>query len=107
MSKRRLECVREMGAYTDRDAYVSDMALSSLWGDAEDAQIPQERIDELGHLWDVIHGGVKRISNRHRLSCRALAERFCVPYRTMENWSSGTATPAPYILLMMEEVLEK
>ena len=25
----------ETGAYTDRDAYVSDMALSSVWGDAE------------------------------------------------------------------------
>ena len=34
----------ETGAYTDRDAYVSDMALSSVWGDAEDEEIPAERI---------------------------------------------------------------
>ena len=26
----------ETGAYADRDAYASDMALSSVWGDAED-----------------------------------------------------------------------
>ena len=30
----------ETGAYTDRDAYVSDMALSSVWGDADDAEVP-------------------------------------------------------------------
>lgn len=104
-NRQRLECVREMDAYTDRDAYISGLALSSLWVDAEDAEIPQERIDELVELWDVLHGGVKWIAAQHGMSCRALAERFCIPYRTMENWSGGTAAPAPYVLLMMNECL--
>ena len=38
----------ETGAYTDRDAYISDMALSSVWGDAEDANVPAERLALLG-----------------------------------------------------------
>ena len=41
----------ETGAYTDRDAYVSDMALSSVWGDAEDAEVPMERLALLGGIW--------------------------------------------------------
>ena len=44
----------ETGAYTDRDAYVSDMALSSVWGDAEDAEVPAERLALLGGIWDRI-----------------------------------------------------
>ena len=45
----------ETGAYTDRDAYVSDMALSSVWGDAEDVEIPAERLALLGGIWDGMH----------------------------------------------------
>lgn len=45
----------ETGAYADRDAYVSDMALSSVWGDAEDEEIPAERLALLGGIWDGAH----------------------------------------------------
>ena len=36
----------------DRDAFVSDWSLSSVWGDAPDADIPADRIETLGQLWD-------------------------------------------------------
>ena len=95
-----------MDAYTDRDAYVSDLALSSTWGDAEDAQIPQERIDELGELWDAAHRSVKEIAANAGMSNRQLAERFCIPYRTVEDWSAGVRTPPVWVLLMMQEVFK-
>lgn len=37
----------------DRDAYVSDWALSSVWGDDPEAEIPAARIETLGQLWDL------------------------------------------------------
>ena len=40
-------CVREVPAYADIDAYVSDLALSSMWGDGEDEDIPAQRLDDL------------------------------------------------------------
>ena len=42
-------------AYTDRDADVSDMALSSVWGPTEDAEVPAERLALLGGIWDGAH----------------------------------------------------
>ena len=104
-NKQRLECVREMDAYTDRDAYVSDLALSSLWDDAEDAEIPPERIAELGDLWDAAHRSIKEIAAADRMSNRQLAERFCIPYRTVEDWSAGYRKPPVWVLLMMQEIL--
>lgn len=105
-NKQRLECIREMGAYTDRDAYVSDLALSSVWADDDDdAESPQERIDELSDLWDAWHCTVKDIAAAAGMSCRKLAERFGIPYRTMEGWSSGKRVPPDYILAMMREIL--
>ena len=95
----------EIPAYPDKDEYISDVSLSSVWGDADDAEIPPGRIEELDALWETVTGGVRAIAEKHGLSFRALAERFCIPYRTMENWSSGIAKPAPYLLLMMEEIL--
>ena len=106
-SKQRFECVREMGTYTDRDAFVSDLALSSLWGDAEDAEIPPERIAELGELWDAAHRSIKEIAASAGMSNRQLSERFCISYRTVENWSAGDREPPVWVLLMMQECLGK
>lgn len=39
------------------------------------------------------------------LSHRKLAERFGIPYRTMEAWCSGDRQCAPYVRLMMQECL--
>ncbi len=31
-------CCQEAANYADRDAYVSDLALSDIWGDPEDTE---------------------------------------------------------------------
>ncbi len=103
--KQFMLCVTEVDNYSDRNAYISDLALSSMWGDAEDAAIPQERIEFLSQLWDACHRSVKDIAAAAGLSHRKLAERFCVPYRTVENWGSGVNVPPAYVLLMMQECL--
>lgn len=103
--KQRNICIREMDAYTQRDAFVSDMALSSIWGDGPEDEIPPERIEELSRLWGAVHRGVKDIAAEAGLSHRKLAERFWVPYRTMENWCSGNRECPDYVRLMMQECL--
>ena len=49
--KIRYTLLTEAQNYADRDAYISDMALSSIWGDG--AEIPQERL-ELIHQYLVV-----------------------------------------------------
>ena len=89
--------IAEAVGYTDREAYISDWALSSIWGDEEGAPIPAARLEALGEIWDSTHRTVKEIAAAAGLSCRKLAERFSVPYRTMENWSTETnACPSTF-----------
>lgn len=96
--------VAEVANYTDQNSYISDLALSAIWGDPGCADIPATRVEQLGEIWDAYHRSVKEIAAAG-LSCRKLAERFCVPYRTMEDWSAGKSTCPIYTRLMMQECL--
>lgn len=97
-------CLSEALNCPDRDAYISDLALSSIWGD-EGGDVPQARIDWLGQLWDAAHRSCKEIAAAAGMSQRKLAERFVIPYKTMEDWCRGTRTPPVYTLMMMQECL--
>lgn len=85
----------------NRDAYVSDAALSTIWGDDPDAEIPEERIRQLGELWDAAHTPVREICRRAGLTQRALALRFLIPERTVSNWSRNTSQCPDYTRLML------
>lgn len=104
--KQFLECYLESKNYTDADAFVSDMALSSIWGDPEDCpDIPRERIDELHLVWDALHRSIRDIWKASGLSQRGLAEKFCIPYITMEQWCSGKREPPDHERIMMQRLL--
>lgn len=98
-------CATEAQNYTDRDAYISDLALSSIWGDGPDDPIPQDRIEKLESIYDAVHRSIKDIAKDAGLSQRKLAERFCIPVRTVEDWCAGKRTPPDYVRLMMQELL--
>lgn len=49
---------------------------------------------------------IKDIAKAHRISNRELARRCGIPIRTVENWSSGAATPPEYILTLIESHLK-
>lgn len=90
---------------TDRDDFVSAWALSSIWDDAPDTDIPKGRLTHLVSIWDAAHRSVRDITVASELSQRKLAERFCIPYRTMEDWCRGLRTPPDYVRLMMQRLL--
>lgn len=87
----------------DRDTYVSDWALSSAWGDAPEADVPADRVEELGHLWDAAHLTICDIRAHTGLSQAAFAARYCIPRRTVENWESGDRQCADYVRLLLAE----
>lgn len=89
----------------DRDAYVSDWALSSAWGDAPEAEIPANRVEELGQLWDAAHLTIRDIRAHTGLSQAAFAVRYCIPRRTVENWESGDRQCADYTRLLLAEAV--
>ena len=103
--KQFLECCRKADSYTDKDSYVSDMDSSSIWWDIPENDIPDDRIRAIGDIWDACHRSVKEIAEEAGLSQRKLAERFCIPYRTMESWGGEQRSCNLYVRLMMQEIL--
>jgi hypothetical protein len=95
-------CVREVPAYTDIDAYVSDLALSTIWGDAGTADIPAARIDQLSAIYAAVNRPVRAIVTASGLSQAAFAERYCIPRRTVEDWCRGIAQCPLYTRLLLQ-----
>lgn len=87
--------------YTDRDAFVSDAALSSLWG--EDDADPMVHVPELGKLWDAAHTGVKEIRELACMTQAEFAARHLVPLRTLQRWEKGECPEHIRLLLMESE----
>lgn len=95
----------ETNNYTDPDAYVSDLALSSMWGDAGDADIPAERIALLRRIWDDTHCTVRELIERCGLTQSAFARHFSIPLRTVQGWCLGERDCPPYLITMAAELL--
>lgn len=87
----------------DRDAFVSDWALSSAWGDAPEADVPADRVEELGHLWDAAHLTIRDIRAYTGLSQAAFAVRYCIPTRTLEDWERGARSCPDYLRLLLAQ----
>ena len=101
-------CVTEAQNYTDREAYISDLTLSSMWCDGPEDDTPTARIEQLGSIYDAVHRSIKEIAAEAGMSARAMAIRFCIPQRTAESWCGATdaARQCPlYTRLMIQECL--
>lgn len=71
-------CIAAVFAYAERDFFVSDLALSEIWGDAPEAPIPESRIAALGR------SGMPRIVPSQRLQPP--------PVSVAANWRNGLAS---------------
>lgn len=94
-------------ASTDRDVYVSDWTTSSIWGDAEDAPIPNGRAEDIGAVWDTAHLTIRDIRANTGLSQAAFAQRFCIPRRTVEDWEAGRRSCPDYVRLLLAQAAKK
>lgn len=103
--KQYRSCLNEVFAYAERDFFVSDLALSEIWGDAPEDPIPDSRLAALGRIWDAAHRTVPEIARAAGLSNRKLAERFGIPYRTVEDWAADRREPPLYVRLMLQQCL--
>lgn len=50
---------------------------------------------------------IRDLCKEYGYSQTGLAKRFGIPLRTVQNWHGGQREPAPYVVPMMEEILQK
>lgn len=85
----------------DRDAFVSDAALSSLWG--EDDADPMAHVPELEKLWDAAHTPVRAIRELACMTQAEFAARHLVPLRTLQRWEKGECPEHIRLFLLESE----
>lgn len=88
---------------TDRDAFMSDSALPSIWGDQEDAETSPERIAAISGIWDVAHATIRDIRAHAGMTQAAFSTRFCIPRRTIEDWEAGRRSCPDYVRLLLAQ----
>ena len=71
---------------------------------SEDAEIPSQRISDLGALWDVSHVTIRDLRAHTGLTRTAFALRYLIPYRTVENWERGDSQCPDYVRLLLAQV---
>ena len=95
----------EIENYTDRDAFVSDLSLSSAFPEESDLT---ETVSELSMIWDAYHMTIRDLRTASGLSRSEFSRRFCIPIRTIENWEctgpNSRGCPA-YVRLLIAEAL--
>lgn len=98
-------CWQEAHNYEDRDDYLTDMAMSSIWEDAEDAEIPQERLEQLRRIWEVVGMSIRDMRKATGMTQAAFAEKFLIPRRTFEDWDAGKHQPPEFVKMMLAKLL--
>ena len=49
---------------------------------------------------------IKEICQKYGLGQSALARRFGIPIRTVQQWYAGDRTPPAYVVAMIKEILD-
>lgn len=91
----------------DRDAFVSDWALSSAWGDEPTAPIPVDRVQYLAKLWEDVRKSVAELRAMTGLTQGKFAAWYGIPPRTVQNWESGASNAPEYVRLMLVRLVRQ
>lgn len=94
-------------AESDKDRFISEWATSSVFDTDPDGPSPDyDSIDKmLDNIWWVAHLSISDIKAHTGMTTAALAERFCIPVRTLENWCGGQRSAPDYLRLMIADLL--
>ena len=97
------QAFREAFAYSDPDAFASDVALSSIFPTVKDDDLPV-LAEDLRHVWRYAHITVREIVQHTGLTQSNFAQRFAIPLRTLESWLGGKNACPPYTRLMLAKL---
>ena len=95
----------EIENYTDRDAFVSDLSISSAFPEESDLT---ETVSELSMIWEAYHMTIRDLRTAAGLSRMEFSRRFRIPIRTIENWecTGANARECPaYVRLLIAEAI--
>lgn len=84
----------------DRLVYISDWALSSVWGSLAETEDLAELARVCERIWDISKMSIKDIRQMSGLTQAEFSKRFLIPVRTIQNWESRGGCP-DYVRIML------
>ncbi len=92
---------------SDKDAYVEEWAISNVFEPGKNAPIAiyDEIVHDLDNIWDIAHITFKELLSRAEITMTECSTRFCIPFRTIQDWCAGRRTPPRYIILTIAEIV--
>ena len=105
--KQRNLAAAEAPAYTEPDAFISDVLLSAIFLDPDDADAEPDlaEADQLRRLWYAVAAPCRDYLAELGVKQTALASRFSIPLRTVQGWTLGERSCPSYVRLMIAEIL--
>ena len=109
-TEQRCLAASEAANYSDPDAFVSDMILSSAFLPPEDeaAEPDLSQIPGLRLIWGAVHAPFREFLATLDMTQSECSRRFGIPLKTVQNWASSSPTARRecpvYVRLMMAEL---
>lgn len=105
MTDKQMHALYTDALQQDREIFVNDWTLSSMFAADPEATVDLALAEELGKLWDVANAPFDRLLQLMGLTITQCHLRFCIPYRTVQDWSRGERRPPDYIRLLLAEAI--
>lgn len=84
---------------SDRAAYIEEFSADDYISRISD--LPAQ----LGLIWDVAHMSFSDLARAANMQLSDISRKFCIPYRTIQDWNAGRRACSPYFILMMARQL--
>lgn len=84
---------------SDRTAYIDEFSSDDYFS------IISELPAQLKLIWDVAHMSFADLARAANMQLADLSRKFCIPYRTIQDWNAGRRSCSPYLILMMARLL--
>ena len=101
--------ITEAPNYSDPDAFISDLLLSSAFLDTEDAAAQPDltQADDLRRIWTVVAAPFRDFLALTGYAQKQLSRRFHIPFSTVNGWARNERHCPTYIRLMIAELCGK
>lgn len=98
--------IKEAPNYTDPDAFISDMLLSTAFVDPDDAAAQPDltQVDALRRVWTVVAAPFRDFMALTGYAQKQLSRRFNIPFSTVNGWARNERHCPTYIRLMIAEL---
>lgn len=85
----------------NRDAYISREIESHVWRDVYGAEIPSERYDYLGGIWDAAHMGLDFFLARSGMREGEFCAYFAIEYKFYKRWAAKAKAIPEHVRMML------